>query len=308
MQANLLHVVTAISNPVRWESRIRLYKQFEQHMLASGVNLTVVECALGDRPFELAGTPGVRHIGVRHKTLVWTKENLINIGINALQPEAEYVAWIDSDVEFRSRNWASDTVHALQQYDVVQPWSEALDLGPDGSPMLVKGKHVNIAFCKVWRHQGQVRGEPYDYAHPGYAWAARRHTLLKIGGLFELCGLGAADHQMAMGMIGNVKNSIHGSTTQAYQDAVKAWGRLAYKHIGGKNGFVQGVVEHQFHGAKDKRQYHGRWDILIRHKFDPIEDLTRNRYGVLELAGNKPDLAREIDGYFRSRDEDANVL
>jgi len=29
---------------------------------------------------------------------------------------------------------------------------------------------------------------------------------------------------------------------------------------------------------------------------------------VLELAGNKPQLSRDIDAYFRSRNEDANSM
>ena len=50
MRAELLHVVTAMFNPMGWDSRIRLYRDFEEHMLASGVRLTTVECVLGDRP------------------------------------------------------------------------------------------------------------------------------------------------------------------------------------------------------------------------------------------------------------------
>jgi hypothetical protein len=36
--------------------------------------------------------------------------------------------------------------------------------------------------------------------------------------------------------------------------------------------------------------------------------LKRNTYGVLELAGNKPQLRHDIDCYFRARDEDSNTL
>ena len=36
MHASALHVVTAVANPLRWQSRMRLYRDFEQHMLASG--------------------------------------------------------------------------------------------------------------------------------------------------------------------------------------------------------------------------------------------------------------------------------
>ena len=69
MRNDLLHVVTAVANPIRWESRIRLYRDFERHMLDSGVHLTVVECAYGERPFQCAGTPGGNHVGVRARTL-----------------------------------------------------------------------------------------------------------------------------------------------------------------------------------------------------------------------------------------------
>ena len=47
-----------------------------------------------------------------------------------------------------------------------------------------------------------------------------------------------------------------------------------------------------------------RWDILKKHGFDPVTDLKRNTSGILELAGNKPELRRDIMAYFSSRDED----
>lgn len=47
---------------------------------------------------------------------------------------------------------------------------------------------------------------------------------------------------------------------------------------------------------------------MVNNKFDPATDLIRNTWGVLELAGNKPQLQRDIDSYFRQRDEDSNTL
>jgi hypothetical protein len=46
----------------------------------------------------------------------------------------------------------------------------------------------------------------------------------------------------------------------------------------------------------------------VRNQFEPAVDLKRNVWGVYELAGNKPQLRRDIDAYFRSRNEDANSL
>ena len=70
-----LQVVTCVANPVQWESRITLAKQFIEHMLDSGVSLTVVETAYGERPFELANIPHIRHVPTRAATMlvsVWS--------------------------------------------------------------------------------------------------------------------------------------------------------------------------------------------------------------------------------------------
>jgi hypothetical protein len=78
--------------------------------------------------------------------------------------------------------------------------------------------------------------------------------------------------------------------------------------VAGRLGYVQGVIEHSFHGEKRKRQYHNRWQILIDHEFSPTTDLRRNAQGVVEFAGNKPELEIDVDRYYRQRDEDQNTL
>jgi hypothetical protein len=306
MRNDLLHVVTAVANPIRWESRIRLYRDFERHMLESGVHLTVVECAYGDRRFQCAGTPGVNHVGVRARTLVWTKENLLNLGIG--RTDAGYIATIDADIRFRKPDWAAETVHALQQYDVVQPWSDCYDLGPDDEHMF-----AHRSFCRLWADgkpivQGPNATGSYKFGHPGYAWAYTRHALDRLGGLIETASLGSADHHMALALIGRVRDSVPGKLTDAYKAPLLQWEQRATQHIGGNIGYVPGTIEHMWHGSKTKRNYVGRWDILARNGFDPAADLKRNTWGVFELAGNKPELRRDFDGYFRSRDEDSNTL
>jgi hypothetical protein len=303
MRADLLHVVTAIANPIRWESRIRLYREFERHMLASGVHLTTVECAYGDRPFELAGDPRVNHVPVRARSLVWTKENLLNIGISRLPQDWKYVAWIDADIAFRRANWAADTVHALQQYDIVQPWTDCYDLGP-------RDEHLQAhrSFCKQWMDHQPVGPGPYRFAHPGYAWAATRGALEHLGGLIETASLGAADHHMALALAGKMERSLPGGIEPGYVRPIAQWQARATAHIAGNIGCIPGTIEHSWHGAKARRRYVDRWQVLVRHRFDPFTDLKRNIWGVFELAGNKPGLRRDIDAYMRGRDEDGNTM
>lgn len=303
MRADLLHVVTCIANPIRWKARLALFKKFAAHMVQSGVHLTVAECAYGERPFQCDGTPGVTHIGVRAKTLLWVKENLLNLAIARLPPNWRYVAWIDADITFRRPDWAAETVHALQQYDVVQPWSDCYDLGPNG-------EHLKTfrSFCRQYFDRQPLGPGAYGFAHPGYAWAATRDALDGLGGLIETAALGAGDHHMAQSLVGRARRSVPPGISEGYLRPLLQWQGRAEQAVRGNIGYVPGTIEHSWHGAKDKRGYVSRWSILVRHRFDPSADLRRNVCGVYELAGNKPELARDIDAYFRSRNEDANTL
>lgn len=311
MRADLLDVVAVYSNPIRWQSRLRLHKEFEQHMLDSGVKLTVVECAYGERPFELEDSPHVNRVRVRAKTLVWNKENCLNLGI--ARTEGRFICWCDADVTFRRPGWATETVHALQHYDVVQPWSDAYDLGPHD-------EHIqhHHSFCRQYWHKQPVvpagekfwsfNGGPYTYPHSGYAWAATRQALEWVGGLFDLGAMGAGDHHMALALVGAAEKSVPAGVTDSYLWHLQRWQQKARYHINGNIGFVWGTLEHSFHGSKEKRKYVDRWGMIVDHKFDPDTDLKRNTHGVYELAGNKPGLQHDLDMYFRQRDEDDNSL
>lgn len=313
MRADLLHVIAVIANPIRWQSRITLARRFVAHMLDSGVKLTVVECAYGDRPHEFANTLGINFVPVRSKTVVWNKENLVNIGLSRLPAEWQYAAWIDADIEFRRPHWAAETVEALQLYDIVQPWSDAYDLGPHDEHL-----QRHVSFCRQF-HQGNpviaagdrfwtFNGGYHDYPHPGYAWAATRQALNWTGGLIDFAAMGAGDHHMALSLVGEADKSIPGGTSPSYRRALMQWQDRATRHINGNIGCVPGTIEHRWHGAKPKRQYLERWDMFLRHGFDPDLDLKRNTWGVIELACNKPQLRRDLDLYLRQRDEDSNSL
>jgi hypothetical protein len=313
MRADLLHVVTAVANPIRWESRIRLARESIQEWAADGARVTVVECAYGARPWELADIPDINHVAVRARTLVWNKECLLNIGISRLPPEAHYIGTFDADIHFRKRGWAAETVHALQIYPVIQPWADAYDLGPHDEHM-----QAHKSFCRQYASgfpvipDGQdfwkFDGGAYDYPHSGYAWAWTRKALDDVGGLIDIGAMGSGDHHMAMALVGASDRSVPGGTHPSYAAAIRRWQQRAALHINRKLGYVPVTIEHAFHGGKSKRAYTSRWEMFIRHEFNPEADLKRNSYGVIEFAGNKPELERAFDQYLRSREEDSNVF
>jgi hypothetical protein len=156
MDAGLLNTVTCYYNPIRWEARLRTCKQHLEHLLDTGSKPLLVECQTGDRPFELADFRHIRHVGVRSKTLLWNKESLLRIGMQRLDPDWEYVCWTDADITFRKPDWAYETVHALQIYDVIQPWSDAYDLGPGDAHIAVYKSFLH----QFWHGHSCVYGVP----------------------------------------------------------------------------------------------------------------------------------------------------
>ena len=118
---------------------------------------------------------------------------------------------------------------------------------------------------------------------------------------------GSGDHHMALGLIGQAESSMPGGTSQAYRAEVMRWQDRAERHINRNIGYVPGTLEHLFHGRKYDRGYLSRWDMFVKHAFDPHADLKRNSFGVLEFATNKPELRHDFDLYLMSRNEDVNV-
>jgi hypothetical protein len=306
-----LHVLTARFNPLRWAAPDRHYNDWVEHILDSGAKLTVVEVQYGKRPFTCM-RPHVHHVGLRADSWSWSKECALNEGIKRL-PEAEYIAWGDADIWHRKSGWAAETVEYLQHYRVVQTWTRALDLGPHddligvhtsfcaqyqiGAPLAAEGKNF-------WTFEGGYA----TYPHSGYFWACRREFLDWTGGLFELAGMGSADHHMALALAGLVERSYPSGTSDSYRAHLQRWERRARLFVNGRIAALPGIIEHRFHGSKQRRGYLDRWDLFVRHGFDPDTDLKRNSWGVLEWAGNKPELEREWDLYLRSRREDDNCL
>ena len=72
--ASDLHVFAAGSNPRHDWALHQNWERYAGHMLDASVTLTVIECAFGDEE-HVRDLDGVRHIPVRAKTRLWTKEN-----------------------------------------------------------------------------------------------------------------------------------------------------------------------------------------------------------------------------------------
>lgn len=293
-----LYVIAVVSNPARFASRYRLFEAFRKQVDGKA-NLFTVELALGDRPFECNAD-----LELRSFDELWHKENMINLAIQRLPSDWEYVAWVDADIAFCRDDWAEEIVHQLQHHHVIQLFQNAIDLGPHGEVI-----QVHNGFVWSW-----ATGQPpsrsanggYNYGnwHPGYAWAARREAIEALGGLFDLGILGAGDHHMAHALLGKVHERVPPFLSDGYVEALEAWQQRANVHIRQDLGFMPGTIHHAWHGPKRKRFYGERWEILRKHGYDPRHHIKRDSQGLLAFTHAGEVMRNDIRQYFKARDED----
>jgi hypothetical protein len=304
-----LHVIGVCTNPVRFQSRVRLARKWIEEMEKTpNVKAYVVEGVYGDRLPEVAELSNDRHHIVKIKSEIWLKENLINIGVKNLLPKDwKYMAWVDMDVHFRDSGWALSTIHQLQHYNLVQPWSHASDLDFHGG---IHATHKSFGYLHAQgkqKHHGKGK-DGYEYAHTGFGWACSRYFYENVEKLLDFCIFGSGDHHMAWACLGLVKETIHSKVSPGYLKRCFEWQEKAMRATanGVLIGFTHGRIEHNFHGPKTQRQYWNRWMIPIEHGFDPTKDLAYDSQGILQFVGPKKyEFERDIMQYNRQRLEDS---
>lgn len=313
-----LYVVTTIFNPIRFRTRWKLFQDFARMVRAAGARLYVAEIAFGERQFALnyENTPEADYIlQLVSDGELWIKETALNLLIQHLPIDWQYVATVDADVSFARGDWADETLHVLQNHPVAQMWSEAQDLSPDYETIC---SHHSFVYSYM-THEETPPDAGYYYApkkagkpgvhfyHPGFAWAYRRSALRDLGGLIDWGVAGAGDNHMAKALIGDAAHSVHPEVSGAYRDMVLQWQDRAAKYIKNDLGLVRGKLTHYWHGKKALRQYWTRWKILTETQFNPITDLKKDEQGLIRLvveSQRQQKLRDLLRGYFRQRNED----
>lgn len=259
-----------------------------------------------------------RHLKYHYPQALWVKENLINLALRDCDTEWEYAAWIDKDIEFLNSHWAVRTRDALKKYDIIQPWSRAVCSGESGSGPtiseyldLYQGRLLHDAEGMMpWTACPQ--GEGGSEGHCGFAWAATRSFLDRIGGLYDRCLLGGGDDYLKASLKGErVPDEIPPESSPLDGDRRKELGvarfygdftgGFAERCRGARIGFVEGKIIHHYHGRLTSRGYLTRYDAAIENGFVASRDISYESDGTLRLRNES--LEKAIREYFPSREE-----
>jgi hypothetical protein len=336
-----LYVIGVVFNPLRYQTRQNLYREFVKHASDAGAIVYIVELSLGTRPHAIASEKGLPrydgrddHIEEFQKwqevqtppgkfphTLIqlqtdqelWHKEAMINAAAARLPQDWKYVAWVDADVTFVNPDWVHETLQQLQHYPIVQMFTHAFDVGPNGAP---SDQFKSFAYSWLTNpsglpnksaSKGTANEELYygiggDF-HPGFAWAFRREAWNTLGGMLDINIVGGGDYQMAFGLVGEIDRAYPFDAHRNYVEDLHNWQTNALR-LKKNIGAVPGTIAHHWHGQKVQRGYFDRWKILQRTNYDPRADLRRDWQMLYQLSGDKPQLRDELRTYFRARNED----
>jgi hypothetical protein len=296
-----LHVILCISNPCLYARRYILIKEFLNRMdlEESDVLVYVVELAYKKQRFIITEPNNPRHLQIRTEIPIWHKENMINLGVQKLLPKNwKAMAWIDSDIEFDNPTWAKDTLKVLNgTKDIVQLFGNCIDMDKNEEAMNIFTSFGH-QYCK---------GLPYSktiiqFWHPGFAWACTRKAYEKMGGLYEKGILGSGDNIMALCLIQRGLKSVNENSTEDYKNSIIEF-QERVKTL--RLGYIPGVIRHYFHGSKQNRRYHDRWQILLKYDYSPSAHVTNDKNGVLVPTKDCPEeMLNEIMEYFKERNED----
>jgi hypothetical protein len=303
--------VTAYYNPARFKRRLANYRLFRANLC---LPLVAVELSF-DGHFELTDDDADVLIQISGGAVLWQKERLLNLAVKSVPSEVENVAWIDCDVVFERQDWVNEVESQLEMNNVVQPFSEVVDLKPDGHlsnltelsstghslVSLINGDARAQFDAAPWG--GTTRSITRSYV-TGIAWAARR-SILEEHGLYDAMIIGGGDRAMLHAMYGQFdkETELH-HLNKSQEEHYLKWAQPYYRDVAGKVGHVSGRVYHLWHGEFINRNYSNRHRLFADFDFEPETDLVVGHNGAWRWARPRPELESFLTNYFIGRAED----
>jgi hypothetical protein len=284
--ANELWGITTFFNPTGAQRRIANYRRFREHSRRQGLPLVAVELAFDDDGFQLEeGADAEIVVRRRARSVLWQKERMLNLALDALPNSCGGVCWADADILFEDDDWVASCQRLLERHVVIQPFSAAVRLPEDG---------------RIEDFPGSFAGTT------GYVWCARR-SLLDEHRFYDRCIVGGGDREFALAIAyapGKVPKRNVRIHHRRLREHIAPWHARVHRAVGKRISHHPGVIHHLWHGSSGKRNYVDRHAILEEFDFDPERDVVLDEGGCWQWGEGNEALAGAVTRYFESRQED----
>lgn len=303
--------ITSYFNPMGYSRRRTNFRIFRERLNAP---LLVVELSYGPH-FELTDQDADVLIRLRGQAILWQKERLLNLALQALPQHCRKVAWLDCDIIFAATDWTRSASALLDKFAIVHLFSRVNYLAKDcisettGNPAALEFSRPSFGslVCSGFDPADCIAGS-FDRRQGtcanGFAWAARRE-ILDQHGFYDASILGGGDTATAAAIAdcGDTVAKYH-YMNSLQQERYSAWANPLSKSIRGEIGFLEGEIFHLWHGNIQNRRARTRHEGLQQFQFDPFTDIAVDTSGCWRWNTEKPEMHEYIRQYFLSRQED----
>lgn len=271
--------ITCYFNPVanRGNLRYENYQRFRQISQKQGLPLCAIELLYDDENegkghlFAPQDGEKVIHVRVsRERGVLWQKERLLNIALEALPDECDMVCWIDADIIFSDNDWVAKTIWKLSvdggDCSVIQPFSVVCMLPRD------------------WQE------DPLEMEE---TLAESPHRIRASGVFAEIYSKYLDAHPVEQKVVAPPSLTENFPVSAEFQPALD----LLVPSIGGKTGLVWAArreLLNQLGGFYDCNAI-GGGDCILYAAFNVIENLDTSAYSDAHAASIKSYLQRAHD-------------
>ena len=244
--------------------------------------------------------------------MLWQKERLLNIALEALPRHCETVVWTDCDVVLTRKDWAAALGPLLREFLLVQPYHRLHFLSEGTRPdQQIDGHSADWHNSAAYRLRSGTIPDDYFQSRrgtnirfkcaPGMIWAARKATIEKHG-FYDRLLLGGGDKAMFSAACGRYEDYAKSYEMVPRQRAdYESWAKSFLETIAGNIGYLEGDALHLWHGDLSSRHYSDRYDGFDQFQFDPCTDIVRNAHGVWCWGTDKPELHAFVRRFFERR-------
>lgn len=310
-----LWAITSYFNPVGYRSRRQNYQTFRGHLR---LPLIAVEHSATGR-FDLNDGDADIVISLDGGDVMWQKERLLNVALEALPETCWAVTWLDCDVVLRDPDWPGKALAKLEDAILVQPFSSAHEVrladkdDPlQASPVGRTRPSFAARYAKRELLPEEIRtwriGDDPMPIHCGYAWVGRTEPLREHG-FYDASILGGGTREFAATAIGEIDSLVHcRPRSPAQLEHFLAWARGWASSVDGRVEYVEGELLHLWHGETADRGYGKRYEVLAEFDFDPRTDIIAADGGCWRWATPKTTMHERVARYFNARREGGEEL
>ena len=300
MKANdTLYLLVSYFNYNSNKSRERNIYTFIEKNSNSKVKIVVIEAIYNNcNQLKDLSSQVFLHLKYNVKHPISLQDNLINVGINKIPKDWQYLAWIDSDVIFNNENWADNILKELQDKDIVHCFKEADFLNQDGTPS-------NFNFLsECYTHINNIKYfDMHQRSHCGFVWALKRSFYEQIKEIFDYSIIGSNDVVMNLVVLKKSLEDyfLNSGYSKEYIDLVTEYYNRK-KEV--KFTFIDNKITHLWHGDINNRNYHLRKSILKKYQFNPNQHILKNEDGIIELTEKGLIMLPYIKNYFELKEKE----